>query len=112
MIGGAAVVAGELEGRARARGRIGGLGRDGEHVGEIDLSAAAQRDVDVTILGALAITARPVVTVRPWAAWSVTAYPSSGYFVVLLERKVSVGPAALPGVRVGIQRAVDASRPG
>src|SRR5207248_3892987 len=51
--GGAAVVAGELRGRARAGGRVGDLGRLGEHVGEVDLGAAAQRDVGVlAVLGA------------------------------------------------------------
>src|SRR4029077_20170898 len=45
--GGAAVVAGGVGGRARAGGRVGGLGRLGEHVGEVDVGAAAQRDVGV-----------------------------------------------------------------
>ena len=51
--GGATVVAGELRGRARARRRVGALGRGGEHVGKVDLGTAAQRDISMlAILGA------------------------------------------------------------
>ena len=43
---------------------------------------------------------------RPWAAWSVTAYPSSARFVVRVQ-EAPVGPAALPGIRVGVQCPAD-----
>ena len=47
------VVAGQLGGRARARRRVGELGGQGEHVGDVGVGAAGQGDVGVlAVLGA------------------------------------------------------------
>ena len=104
--GGAAVVAGELGGRARAGHRVGGLGRGGEHVGEVDVSAAAQRDIRV--LAVFGPGDHGQAGVHGAALGGVVGDRISqfGIFVVL-EHKVSVGPAALPGYRVGVQGPAD-----
>ena len=104
--GGAAVVAGELGGRARAGDRVGGLGRGGEHVGEVDVGAAAQRDVGV--LAVLGAGDHGQAGVHGAALGGVVGDRISQFgIVVVLEHKVSVGPAALPGARVGVQGAAD-----
>ena len=104
--GRAAVVAGELGGRARAGGRVGGLGRVGVHVGEVDLGAAAQRDVGV--LAVLGAGDDGQAGGHGAALGGVVGDRISqfGIFAVV-EHEVSVGPAALPGGRVGVQRAAD-----
>ena len=45
--GGVLVVAGQLGSRARARRRVGELGRQGEHVGGVDVGAAGQGNIGV-----------------------------------------------------------------
>jgi hypothetical protein len=45
-------------------------------------------------------------TVRPWATWSVTAYPQFS-IVEMLVQKSAVGPLPLPRGRVGVQGPAD-----
>ena len=104
--GGAAVVAVELGGRARAGGRVGGLGRDGEHVGEVDLGAAGQRDIGV--LAVLGAGDHGQAGVHGAALGGVVGDRVSQFGIfVIVEHEVSVGPPALPGGRVGVQGSAD-----
>ena len=93
-------------GRARARGRVGGRGRRGEHVGGVDVGAAGQGDVGV--LPVLGPGDHGQAGGHGAALGGVVGDRISefGIFVVL-EHEVSVGPAALPGDGVGVEGPAD-----
>jgi hypothetical protein len=104
--GGAAVVAGKFGGRARAGDRVGSFRRCGEDVGGVDVGAAGQGDVGMVAVlragdhreaGGHCAALGGVVGDR---------VPELGVFVGV-EQEVSVGPAALPGGRVGVQGPAD-----
>jgi hypothetical protein len=103
---GTAVVAGELGSRARARGRVGSLGRGGEHVGGVDVGAAGQRDVGM--LPVLGPGDHGQAGVHGAALSRVIGdrVAQLGIFVIG-EQEVPVGPAALPGDRVGVEGPAD-----
>ena len=104
--GGAAVVAGEFGGRARAGDRVGSFRGCGEDVGGVDVGAAGQRDVGV--LAVLGPGDHRETGVHGAALGRVVGDRISqfGIFAVF-EHEVSVGPAALPGGRVGVQGPAD-----
>jgi hypothetical protein len=104
--GDAAVVAGKLRSRTWARGRVSGLGRHGEHVGRVDVSTTAKRNVGV--LPVLRPGDHGQAGVDGAALGGVVGDRVSelGIFVVV-EQEVSVGPAALPGGRVGVHGPAD-----
>ena len=104
--GGVLVVAGQFGGRARARRRVGELGRQGEHVGGVGVGAAGQGDVGV--LAVLGAGDHRQAGVHGAALRGVVGdrIPQFGSFVARVQ-EVPVGPAALPGFRVGVQGPAD-----
>src|SRR5207253_4230388 len=93
-------------GGARAGGGVGDLGRGSEHVGEVDLGAAAQRDVRV--LAVLAAGDHGQAGGHGAALGGVVGDRISQFRIfAVVEHEVPAGPAALPAGRVGIQRAAD-----
>ena len=105
-VGGAAVVAGEFGGRARAGDRVGSFRRCGEDVGGVDVGAAGQRDVGV--LAVLGPGDHGQAGVHGAALGGVVGDRISQFGIFVgVEHEVSVGPAALPGGRVGVQGPAD-----
>ena len=106
LSGGVLVVAGQFGGRARARRRVGELRGHGEHVGGVGVGAAGQGDVGVlAVLGAGDHRQAGVhgAALRGVVGDRVAQF---GSFVAGVQ-EVPVGPAALPGFRVRIQRPAD-----
>jgi hypothetical protein len=101
---GEAVVAGKFGGRAGARGRIGAPERQGEHVREVDVGAAAQRDVSVRAV--LGPGDHGQASMHGPALGGVVGdrIAELGIFAVRVPEG-ALGPAALPGGRVGVQGA-------
>ena len=92
--------------RARARGRAGPFRRWGEDVGEVDLGAAGQGHVGVLAVLGAADHGQPG---GHGAALGGVVGDRVAQFGILagVDHKLSVGPAALPGGRVGVQGAAD-----
>ena len=82
------------------------LGRHGEHVGDVGVGAAGQRDVGV--LAVLGAGDHRQAGVHGAALGGVVGdrVAELGILVAGVQ-EVPVGPAALPGLRVGVQRAAD-----
>ena len=104
--GGAAVVAGQFGGRARAGNRVGALRGQGEHVGGVDVGAAGQGDVGV--LAVLGAGDHRQAGVHGAALGGVIGdrVAEFGIFIVG-EQEVAVGPAPLARARVGVQGPAD-----
>ena len=104
--GGEAVVAGELGGRARAGCRVGELRGQREHVREVDVGAAGQGDVGV--LAVLGAGDHRQAGVHGAALGGVVGDRVAEFGIFIAgEQEVAVGPAPLPGARVGVQRPAD-----
>ncbi len=97
------VVAGQLGSRTRARHRVGPFRGRGEHVGEVDVGAAGQRDIGV--LAVLGPGDHGQAGVHGPALGGVVGdrVPQLGIAVVRVHEG-AVGPAPLPRARVGVQR--------
>ena len=106
LSGGVLVVAGQFGGRARARRRVGQLRGQGEHVGRVGVGAAGQGDVGV--LAVLGAGDHRQAGVHGAALGGVVGdrVAQFGSFVAGVQ-EMAVGPAALPGVRVRIERPAD-----
>ena len=101
--GGVLVVAGQFGSRARAGRRVGELGRQGEHVDGVGVSAAGQGDVGVlAVLGAGDHRQAGVhgAALRGMVSDRIAQLSS----FVACEQEVPVGPAAPSGFRVRIER--------
>ena len=97
------VVAGQLGSRTRARRRVGLFRGRGEHVGEVDVGAAGQRDVGV--LAVLGPGDHGQAGVHGPALGGVVGDRVTELgFAVVCVHEGAVGPAPLPRARVGVQR--------
>ena len=97
------VVAGQLGSRTRARRRVGPFRGRGEHVGEVDVGAAGQRDVGV--LPVLGPGDHGQAGVHGPALGGVVGDRVTQLgFAIVCVHEGAVGPAPLPRARVGVQR--------
>ena len=100
------VVPGQLGSRPRAGYRVGAFRGDGEHVGEVGVGAAGQRDVGV--LAVLGAGDHRQAGVHGAALGGVIGdrVAELGFPVMRVQERPG-GPPALPGPRVGVQGAAD-----
>jgi hypothetical protein len=97
------VVAGQLGSRTRARHRVCLFRGRGEHVGEVDVGAAGQRDIGV--LAVLGPGDHGQAGVQGPALGSVVGDRVTQLgFAIVCVHEGAVGPAPLPRARVGVQR--------
>ena len=98
------VVAGQLGSWTRAGHRVGPLGGDGEHVGEVGVGAAGQGDVGV--LAVLGPGDHRQAGVHRAALGDMIGdrVPQFGIAEILVQES-AVGPPPRPGSRVGVQGA-------
>ena len=100
------VVPGQLGSWPRAGGGVGAFGGDGEHVGEVGVGAAGQGDVGV--LAVLGAGDHGQAGVDGAALGGVVGDRVAEFGVMVIGVPESlVGPAPLPGPRVGVQGAAD-----
>ena len=102
--GGEPVVAGQLGGRARAGDRVGAFGGEREDVGDVDVGAAGQGDVGVRAVFGAGDHGQAGVDGAALGGVVGDRVAEFGIFIAG-EQEVAVGPAALAGARVGVQRA-------
>jgi hypothetical protein len=65
------VIPGQLGEPAAGRALGRPVSGQGEHLGDVGIGATGQGDVGVLASSVPVIIARPMCTVRPWAAWPV-----------------------------------------
>ena len=100
--GGAAVVAGQLRSRARARHRIGELRGHGEHVSEVDFGATRQGHVGVLAVLGPGEHGQPCMHSPALSHMIGDRVPEFGITEMLVQES-AVGPPPLPGLQVGVQ---------